>query len=136
LSWWITKSSLEIDNKFYFGHTDNTPHIGHNFKMHRFILGATKKEQMVDHIDGNTLNNQKYNLRIVTPQINSMNKKKARHNTGYKGVDFNKSAGKWRARICLDYKSIYLGSFDNPEDGYKAYCEASKKYHGEYGRID
>ena len=111
LSWWITKSSLEIDNKFYFGHTDNTPHIGHNFKMHRFILGATKKEQMVD-------------------------KKKARHNTGYKGVDFNKSAGKWRARICLDYKSIYLGSFDNPEDGYKAYCEASKKYHGEYGRID
>ena len=53
---------------------------------------------------------------------------------GYE-VLIDKDQNKWRARISFNNKSIHLGYFDTPEKAYEAYCEASKKYHGEYGRI-
>lgn len=93
--------------------------------------------KIVDHIDGNTLNCKKNNLRIVTRYENMMNRKKHKSNkSGYKGVYLDKSCSskRYRARIQVKNRLIRLGSFDTPEKAYKAYCDASKKYHGEYGR--
>jgi len=103
--------------------------------MHRVILDAPAGLE-VDHIDGNGLNNRRGNLRLATPSQNSCNKGVTKSNTsGYKGVFWEKGRGKWRALIRLNYKLKHLGFFDTPEKAYKAYCEASDKLHGEFGRV-
>lgn len=104
--------------------------------LHRYIMGISGAGQIVDHISRNTLDNRKCNLRICTRQENSRNCKNMNTNkSGYKGVGFKKDQNKWRARISFNNKSIHLGYFDTPEEAYEAYCKASKKYHGEFGRI-
>jgi hypothetical protein len=90
----------------------------------------------IDHINGNTLDNRKANLRICTRAENNCNIKRRKNNTsGYKGVSFDKRKKKWSAYISKNYKHYFLGYFVTPEEAYIAYCKASKKYHGEYGRI-
>jgi hypothetical protein len=87
----------------------------------------------VDHINHNTLDNRKENLRICTNSENQMNKGKYKNNkSGYKGVCLKKSTGKWSASIKINKKQKYLGCFDDPKDAYRAYCNASRKNHGEY----
>lgn len=89
------------------------------------------KYSTIDHINGNKLDNRKCNLRPATPSQNAMN----RHNTpksGYIGVYQRKDNNKWAAKICINYKPIYLGSFDNIEDAIIARLKAEKKYCGEF----
>lgn len=108
--------------------------------LHRIILSRMLERQLthdewVDHIDGNTLNNRRDNLRLCTRSQNMRNQGANRRNTsGYKGVDWNKDRRVWRAHITVDNRKIYLGYFDTAEEAHKAYCEASAKYHGEFGR--
>ena len=105
--------------------------------LHRIILKAEKGD-IVDHINGNTLDNRKSNLRICTQLENCRNVKKNKRNTsGYKGVSFSSNMGKYRAAIkATKGKKIVLGYFDDPSEAHKAYCEASKKYHGCFGRTE
>lgn len=108
--------------------------------LHRVIL-ARKLErdellphEQVDHINRNGLDNRRENLRLVTPSENQHNKGKYKNNTsGYKGVF--KSGKRWGARIKINRKYIYLGYFDTPELAYETYCEATKKYHGEFRNL-
>ena len=101
--------------------------------LHRFIMNAPK-DKIVDHINTNTLDNRKCNLRLCTRTENSRNRKTNNTNvSGYKGV--SKHRGKWQAQIEIDKKPLYLGLFSTPEEAHKAYCEASKKYHKEFGRV-
>ncbi len=103
--------------------------------MHRVILNAPKSLQ-VDHIDGDTLNNQKSNLRLVTNSQNQMNKKIHKNNkSGFKGVTWFTRYKKYRARININKKQIFLGHFSTKEEAFSAYLEAVKKYHGEYSSI-
>jgi len=84
--------------------------------LHREILGLPKYEKgglEGDHIDGDGLNNQRYNLRPVTRNENAQNSKKSSRNTsGFIGVDWVKKEEKWRARITKDKKSKFLGLFE------------------------
>lgn len=106
--------------------------------LHRIILGLKDGDRkIVDHINGNTLDNRKSNLRICSQSENCCNRKKAKTNTsGYKGVNFKKQTGKFVARIGRNGKRLFLGYFDTAEEAHIAYCEASKSYHGEYGRTE
>ena len=106
-----------------------------HFYLHREIMGCLPGDgKTVDHRDCNTLDNRKSNLRICTVAENTHNQRMRTNNTtGYKGVCYFN--GTWRAHIRINYKKIHLGCFDNPVSAYNAYCEASKKYHGEYGRV-
>jgi hypothetical protein len=124
----------------------NTFYVNRNFRisnnkqgkiyMHRLILNA-KKEYVIDHIDGDALNNQKNNLRICTHAENMRNSQIPINNTsGYKGVSYNKRYKKWEAHISFNNKLLNLGSFIDPIDAARAYNAAAIKYHGEFAHIN
>jgi hypothetical protein len=103
--------------------------------LHRFIINVPDDKE-VDHINGDTLDNRKANLRICNKEENAQNKGMQSNNTsGYKGVFYENRRKKWRAKIDAHGKRIHLGYFEAPEEAYASYCEASKKYHGEFGRV-
>src|ERR1700691_2037497 len=90
--------------------------------MHRYILGD-KPGLTIDHIDGNGLNNQKYNLRHVTTDIQRLNTIKESI-SGYRGVQ--KDHNRYKAKINYKGKQIYLGSFGTPERAYTAFLAKHK----------
>jgi len=97
------------------------------YLVHRLVAQAFlddySEDLQVDHIDGNKLNNKLENLRMVTGQKNQWNRR------GAKGYCWNKRAEKWMARIALNSKNKYLGSFDTEAEAREAYLEAKKIYH-------
>jgi hypothetical protein len=97
-------------------------------ELHRWIMNP-KKGEYVDHIDGNTLDNRRQNLRICTNAANLRNGKiRPNNNSGITGVWRDKSRNKWVAEIKVNYKKISLGRFDNIKDASKARKQAEKKY--------
>ena len=111
----------------------NSPITHRKVRMHRLIMGCLDKKIFVDHINHNKLDNRKSNLRLATNQQNTMNKELLDRNTsGVTGVSFDKSRGKWKASIMIDYKDIFLGRFSDKESAIQARKEAENKYFGEY----
>ena len=97
--------------------------------MHRFI-NKTSKGFETDHINKNKLDNRKCNLRTVTHSKNLMNTGLWENNTsGYKGISWYKRYKKWEAKICVNYKQIYLGRFKGLSDAIKARKKAELIYH-------
>jgi len=103
--------------------------------MHR-VISKTPTGMYCDHIDGNGLNNLRENLRNVTHVQNMMNQKIASNNrTGVKGVSRVAATGKWKAQIAVGGSMKYLGVFETIQEAARAYEIASKKFHGDFGRI-
>ena len=101
--------------------------------LHRAITSANNDE-VVDHANGDPLDNRRVNLRLCTQGQNVKNQKVKKNNTtGVKGVCIMR--GKYVARIKVNYKNHWLGSFEKLEDAAKAYREAAIKYHGEFARF-
>jgi hypothetical protein len=101
--------------------------------LHRYILNAPKGS-IVDHIDGNTLNNCKLNLRICTQKDNARNRKMCFDNKiGYRGVTETKYH-KYRANIFYNHKSINLGIYDTAEEASEIYEYTAKAIYKEYYR--
>lgn len=115
--------------------TRGTNSNGH-FKMHRVIMNAKNNEE-IDHIDGNRLNNQKSNLRIVTRTQNQMNRKLQKNNkSGYKGVSWCSKSKKWLSQIRINTHTKFLGYFVNKNKAAVVYNEAAMKYFGEFCNIN
>jgi hypothetical protein len=96
-------------------------------RMHHCIVGFPLNNNEVDHIDGNGLNNQRNNLRIVTHRKNGQNRKELRLNTKsstYTGVTWNSTKQRYIAQISIGKKRIHIGTFINEEDAHKAYLKA------------
>src|SRR5690606_17270138 len=108
-----------------------------NIRMHRLIMGVEKSSKpMVDHIDGNGLNNCRSNLRLATHSQNLQNADSRRGTSKYKGVYFSKQLQKYRAKIIVDKKEIMLGSYINEDDAARAYNYAAIEYFGEFARLN
>lgn len=100
--------------------------------MHRFLLNA-QTGQSVDHINGNTLDNRRENIRIATAQENSWNSK-ARGVSGFKGV---RPVGRmWLASIAPNDIEINLGQYDTPETAAGVYDLVAKIVYGEFARLN
>jgi len=100
--------------------------------MHREILGLKKGDKRLgDHKDRNTLNNQRYNLRIVSTSLNRHNSNMRHNNTsGFLGVTWHAQRRKWMAQINVD-KHVYLGLFTDPILAALAYDHAVISHYGE-----
>lgn len=104
-------------------------------KLHRFILNA-KQGDIVDHIDGDGLNNTRKNLRLVTASQNGANRRKFKNKTSiYKGVH-KRENGKWRAAIRLRGKLTNLGTFNDEIDAAKAYNKAASALFGDFACLN
>jgi hypothetical protein len=107
---------------------------GKQIRMHRQITNAPDG-MLVDHRDGNGLNNQRFNLRVCTAAENARNIRVHKDNkTGFKGV--GRSQGKYRAYIVVAKKFIFLGRFGDPESAARAYDKAAKQHFGQFARTN
>jgi hypothetical protein len=122
--------------------------------MHRYILDLscnnTYTDPVIDHIDGNGLNNTKSNLRLCNRSQNAMNKKlKSNSKTGWRGVrkiiSYSRGRNKtlailkkpWCAYITpKGQKRINIGYYETPEEAARAYDEKAKELFGEFAKLN
>jgi len=103
--------------------------------MHRLLLGLSEDDKtMPDHVDRDTLNNQRNNLRVATRSQNNANKKQI-GKSGFMGV-FPSGKNTFFARIRKDKKNIYLGNFSTKELAAVAYNIAAIIHHGEFANLN
>ena len=110
---------------------------GRRYLCHRviFYFSHGYLPEQVDHIDGNTGNNNPSNLRAATPSQNMINRKHQKNNkSGFRGIDWMHRQGQWRAQIHKDGKKIYLGMRKKLSDAVKLRTDAEDVYHEKYSR--
>lgn len=99
--------------------------------MHRYIFGTT--EALVDHINHDTLDNRRANLRAATVAQNGQNTRTPKNNkTGYKGVSWDKENNKFLVVIRHNGKHMHVGRRNTAEAAYALYCETAQRLHGEF----
>lgn len=104
----------------------------HRTVLARLINRPLLVSEEVDHIDNDSLNNRRSNLRVATRAENCRNRKRRSDNTsGYKGVSYDKSKGVWSASICVN-KALHIGYFHTAVDAAIAYNQAALRYFGEF----
>lgn len=90
----------------------------HKIRLHRLVMNVNSTSYpLVDHINGNKLDNRKQNLRLCDYQTNAFNKHHQKTNTsGYRGVDFHKKTNTWRSRVCFKGARYCLGYFKTAKE--------------------
>lgn len=108
----------------------------HTFMLHREIA-KPPKTMSVDHINGDTLDNRKSNLRVVTHGENMRNQKmRINNSSGYKGVSWHTVRDKWRARVHFEGKEYHVGLFEDKHEAARAYNKKARELFGEYARLN
>lgn len=116
---------LRIHGKMYRGHE-----LAWFYKTGEFI-------KWVDHKNGIRHDNRWANLRRSTQAQNNRNKSMSKNNSsGFKGVVYVPSRGKFVASICFNYKSIYIGQFDSPVEAAIAYDKKALQLFGEFAKTN
>lgn len=114
----------------------------HNHTIHRLVAAAFLPDydanKQVDHRDNNRINNNIANLRMVTNSQNQMNQQKTKKQTtsSYKGVDFDKSCKKYRAKIQRNGVKTFLGYFVSEIEAAQAYNAAALQHFGQYACLN
>ena len=112
-----------------------------DIRMHRMLTAAMPGD-MVDHKDGNSLNNQRSNLRLCTRSQNTANSKpqESKKYSNYRGVsvvkDRTKTRQYWTAQARKDGVLHHVGCFPTEEDAALAYDKKAVELHGEFAKIN
>lgn len=111
---------IKINKKQYLLHRVN--YYVHNPE---WDIYDTSKNNLIDHIDRNPLNNHISNLRVVTSSENQQN-------NGCKGYYYRKDINKYMARIKTNGIQKYLGCYDTPKEAREVYLKYKKEHHSYY----
>jgi hypothetical protein len=124
--WWVNRDSC---NAYARGKIS-----GRRVLMHRFILGVSDSKVKVDHINGDTLDNRKSNLRLCAHRENCHNSRvrRKRASSEFKGVRLHKLTGKWQATI----GRTYLGLFNSKRSAAAAYDIAAILLYSDFARLN
>jgi hypothetical protein len=105
--------------------------------MHRLIMDAPKHLQ-VDHINFNTLDNRRENLRLCTRSQQNMHGRRIKNKTGFRGVTrwFHSGYELYQSRIKWEGRYVGLGYYHDPRDAARAYNDAALEYFGEFAVLN
>lgn len=107
---------------------------GENYYCHRLawlLMTGSWPDSCIDHINSDALDNRWGNLRAATPSQNQQNRRRLSINntSGFTGVHWSASCGKWAAEIKIDRKKIKLGYFEEPQLAHAEYLRAKERLH-------
>jgi hypothetical protein len=135
--WQYTKSNS--NTVYVVGWEKDENNKDRRILMHRIIMDANKGI-VVDHKNGNGLDNRRQNLRICTHSQNMANRSISTRNTsGYKGVMYHpnhSTKSPWLATICFQGKSVAIGLFETPQAAARAYNAKAKELFGEFAYLN
>lgn len=115
---------LGVDGRLYLGHR----------VAHLYMTGEWPTA-LVDHKDRATSDLRWDNLRPASKSQNGANMAgRSKRPGALKGACWDRSRGRWRASIEVNYKKIFLGRFETAEEAHSAYVDAAQKYFGEFAR--
>ena len=131
-------NSTSLDSRVQWAWAHDVENGGEKRKkvaMHNIIMKPSEGF-IVDHINGNGLDNRRSNLRIATRQQNTFNSVHKGGTSKYKGVALDKESGLWRAYIAKNGKRTWLGRFPDELSAAIAYDKAAKDMFGEYAKLN
>lgn len=126
--WYARRSDSHREN-WYVQHTARKQ----IYYLHREVIGAPAGA-VVDHINGNGLDNRRCNLRLCSLAENAANRDFPPSKTGFRGVSGKHR--RFRAHISVDGRSRYLGSFPTAEEAARAFDRAARDRHGDFARLN
>jgi hypothetical protein len=109
------------------------------YSNHRIIWKLLKNEEppsIIDHIDGNSLDNRIENLRSASKAENNRNRVNPNKNkTGFIGVSYRKRSNSFEANISYNGKKIFLGHYQTADEANLAYQAKSLEIFGEFSTV-
>lgn len=130
----LSKYKWHMDNHGYAktGHKKSTP-----IRLQNLII-EHDPEMLVDHVNGDKLDNRRENLRVCTRQQNCWNSKKSERalSSKYKGVSLCRSDLKWVSSICLNGIPVTIGRYATEEEAAREYDSKAKELFGEFAKLN
>lgn len=125
---WFTKFCKSSGN-YYVQAFEKENGVRKILFLHRILTNAPKGK-VVDHINHNTLDNRKQNLRVCTPSENGQNRKgpSSRSTSGVRNVSWNPKRNKWVVNVTVERKRIHLGGYADLEEARTVAEAGRKKY--------
>lgn len=135
---WFAHADKNVGSFYVIGSPQPSNGYYERQRLHRWILNPDA-EFVVDHINGDQLDNRRENLRIASMTENSRNRTRHKaYRSRFKGVTYDdeKVEKKWRARISFEGKRIYLGHHLTEEEAAEAYDKAALELHKEFANLN
>lgn len=135
---WYALADRNVGSFYVIGSEQTSNGIPDQQRLHRWIM-RPDKGFVVDHVNGDQLDNRRSNLRVASASENSRNRaKRVNAASRFKGVTYDpeKVEKKWRARISFERRRIHLGHYHTEEEAARAYDEAALRLHKEFARLN
>lgn len=105
-------------------------------RLSRYIMAPVPHGYEIDHINRDTMDNRRSNLRLATHLQNCANTARRKNISGYKGVYLDRRINRWWAEVCCDGSKYYLGVFSSRKKAAMAYNKKALELFGEFALLN